>query len=70
MSYGDQRLGQGRENVRNYLRENPTLSSEIEAAVRTKAAGGTAQSVQRASAAAAGRPPSVASDTSGGVEEF
>src|SRR4030088_2271987 len=23
MSYGDQRLGQGRENVRNYLRENP-----------------------------------------------
>src|SRR5437868_6994032 len=23
MSYGDQRLGQGRDNVRNYLRENP-----------------------------------------------
>jgi recombination protein RecA len=40
MSYGDQRLGQGRENVRNYLRENPTLSSEIEAKVREKAAGG------------------------------
>src|ERR1700724_3265002 len=55
MSFGDQRLGQGRENVRNYLRENPTLSSEIEATVRAKAAGGTAQSVQRASAAAAGR---------------
>src|SRR6266516_778581 len=34
MSYGDQRLGQGRENVRNYLRENPSLSSEIEARVR------------------------------------
>src|SRR5438046_7767710 len=42
MSYGDQRLGQGRENVRNYLRENPTLSSEIEATVRVKAAGGVA----------------------------
>jgi recombination protein RecA len=56
MSYGDQRLGQGRENVRNYLRENPTLSSEIEAAVRLKAVGGTAQSVQRA--AAAGRATS------------
>src|SRR5439155_20233538 len=42
MSYGDQRLGQGRENVRNYLRENPTLSSEIEANVRVKAAGGVA----------------------------
>src|SRR3979490_3409506 len=39
MSYGDQRLGQGRENVRNYLRENPTLSAEIEAKVREKAAG-------------------------------
>ncbi len=64
MSYGDQRLGQGRENVRNYLRENPTLSSEIEAAVRLKAVGGTAQSVQRASAARA------SSDTSGAVEDF
>src|SRR3981081_310302 len=41
MSYGEQRLGQGRENVRNYLRENPTLSLEIEARVREKAAGGT-----------------------------
>lgn len=39
MSYGDLRLGQGRENVRNYLRENPTLAGEIEAKVREKAAG-------------------------------
>jgi recombination protein RecA len=39
MSYGDMRLGQGRENVRNYLRENPTLAAEIEAGVRQKAAG-------------------------------
>jgi recombination protein RecA len=38
LSYGDVRLGQGRENVRNYLRENPTLAAEIEAAVRAKAA--------------------------------
>ena len=42
MSYGDQRLGQGRENVRNYLRENPTLSAEIEEKVREKAAAGAA----------------------------
>jgi len=42
MSYGEQRLGQGRENVRNYLRENPTLSAEIEARVRATAAGGAA----------------------------
>jgi len=39
MSYGDTRLGQGRENVRNFLRENPTLAGEIEATVRQKAAG-------------------------------
>jgi recombination protein RecA len=39
MSFGDMRLGQGRENVRNYLRENPTLAGEIEAKVRDKAAG-------------------------------
>ena len=39
MSYGDVRLGQGRENVRNYLRENPTLAGEIEARVHEKAAG-------------------------------
>ena len=40
MSYGDQRLGQGRENVRNYLRENPTLAGEIDVKVREKAAAG------------------------------
>jgi recombination protein RecA len=39
MSYGDVRLGQGRENVRNFLRENPTLANEIEARVRERAAG-------------------------------
>src|ERR1700704_4694882 len=63
MSYGEQRLGQGRENVRNYLRENPTLSSEIEANVRAKAVGGTPQSVARAAGSA------VASSNSG-TEEF
>jgi recombination protein RecA len=36
-SYGDMRLGQGRENVRNFLRENPTLTGEIERRVREKA---------------------------------
>jgi recombination protein RecA len=41
MSYGDQRLGQGRDNVRNYLRENPTLAAEIEQKVRQKAAAAT-----------------------------
>jgi recombination protein RecA len=38
MSYGEMRLGQGREHVRGFLRENPTLCAEIEKAVRAKAA--------------------------------
>jgi len=33
-SYGDTRLGQGRENVAGYLAENPELLGEIETAVR------------------------------------
>jgi recombination protein RecA len=33
-SYGDLRLGQGRENSKTFIRENPQLSAEIEAKVR------------------------------------
>jgi recombination protein RecA len=33
-SYGDMRLGQGRENAKDYLRLNPALAEEIEMAVR------------------------------------
>lgn len=33
-SYNDNRLGQGKENVRQYLVENPKLTDELEAAVR------------------------------------
>ncbi len=33
-SYGDLRLGQGRENAKQFLREHPDLAAEIEAAVR------------------------------------
>jgi recombination protein RecA len=33
-SYGNDRLGQGRENVKNHLREHPELASEIETRVR------------------------------------
>ncbi len=33
-SYGDMRLGQGRENAKVFLRENPDLQNEIEAKVR------------------------------------
>jgi recombination protein RecA len=36
-SYGDLRLGQGRENAKGYLRENPDLARELEVGIRTSA---------------------------------
>jgi recombination protein RecA len=36
-SYGDVRLGQGRENAKQYLNENPKLAEEIEQQVRASA---------------------------------
>ncbi len=39
-SYGDIRLGQGRENAKEYLRQNQELAAEIESAVRQRATGG------------------------------
>jgi recombination protein RecA len=39
-SYGDLRLGQGRENAKDYIKQNPKLAVEIEAAVRQQAASG------------------------------
>jgi len=33
-SYGETRLGQGRENAKEYLRDNPELAMEIEAGAR------------------------------------
>ncbi len=35
-SYKGNRLGQGRENVRNFLKENPDITTEIETAIRNK----------------------------------
>jgi recombination protein RecA len=35
-SYGDERLGQGRENATNYLLDNPEVAQEIEARLRAK----------------------------------
>jgi recombination protein RecA len=34
-SYGDLRLGQGRENARDYLKQNQTVSDEIERQIRS-----------------------------------
>ncbi len=35
-NYGDVRLGQGRENAKQFLRDNPDLADEIEAALRER----------------------------------
>jgi recombination protein RecA len=40
-SYGDVRLGQGRENAKQFLKESPDLAQEIEAKVRAALALGT-----------------------------
>ncbi len=39
-SYGDVRLGQGRENAKEFLRQNGELATEIEMIIRQKALGG------------------------------
>jgi len=33
-SYGDQRIGQGRENAKLFLRDNPVLLTEVEGKVK------------------------------------
>ncbi len=38
-SYGDTRLGQGRENAKEYLRRNPEMADEIERQIRDSATG-------------------------------
>jgi len=35
-SYGDDRIGQGKENVREFLRNNPAMAEEIEGRIREK----------------------------------
>jgi recombination protein RecA len=36
-SYGDQRIGQGRENAKQFLRDNPQIADEIETTIRANA---------------------------------
>ncbi len=39
-SYGETRLGQGRENSKEFLRQNPVVAEDIEALIRQRATGG------------------------------
>ncbi|MGD9891222.1 MAG: DNA recombination/repair protein RecA, partial [Dehalococcoidia bacterium] len=42
-SYGDVRIGQGRENSKTFLRQNPDLAMEIENQLRAQADAGRAK---------------------------
>jgi len=33
-SYGDERIGQGRENVRTFLKDNPDIAADLERKIR------------------------------------
>lgn len=43
-SYGETRIGQGKENVRIFLKENPAMAKEIEALLRAKLLPGSVES--------------------------
>jgi recombination protein RecA len=59
-SYRGERLGQGRENVRNMLRENKELCQKIEVEIRAVLGIGKAAAASASSGAAPGAPPAAA----------
>ena len=38
-SYGENRIGQGKENAKQFLRDNPDIADEVERRIREKLAG-------------------------------
>ena len=52
-SYGEDRIGQGKENVREFLRKNPAMAEEIEGTIRSKLRPSKADVAEAAAAAAA-----------------
>ena len=59
-SYGDLRLGQGRENVKAYFEQNPEFAAEIEEKIRQAMKGAEeAKSAPKAAAKPAAGPRSV-----------
>jgi len=52
-SYGDDRIGQGKENVREFLKSHPEMAEEIESRIRTKLLPSKAEKAEAAEAAKA-----------------
>ncbi len=50
-SYGEHRLGQGRENVKEFFKDNPAVADEIEKKIRDSLLTGTAKATSSADAA-------------------
>ena len=61
LSYGDLRIGQGRENAKQFLKENPELAAEIERKLRQSL--GLAPAEPAAAAAPAPPPAELADAT-------
>ncbi|MBQ7858638.1 MAG: DNA recombination/repair protein RecA, partial [Faecalibacterium sp.] len=70
-NYGDMRLGQGRDNAKNFLRDNPEIAMDIEGQIRANAekllppkkTGKAAPAVSKADAAPAVKAPARASES-------
>ena len=58
-SMGDERIGQGKDSVKNFLMSNPDIAEDVEAKVREKLIAGSAS---RTAARAAERPVAVSAD--------
>jgi recombination protein RecA len=58
LSYGGERIGQGRENARTFLKENKDIRDKIESALRKKLGIPSANSSATAGAGTTGAPPS------------
>src|SRR6185369_520884 len=62
-TFGETRLGQGREASKDFLRQNEAIATEIESRIRTKVAGGDAavpvEGIEEAEALAVMRPARV-----------
>jgi recombination protein RecA len=69
-SFGDQRLGQGRENVKEFLKGNPELADEIEAQIRQNIAGATSAPIAIAATAGARNGSAPAAGEEEDEEEF
>jgi len=60
-SYGSERIGQGRDNVREFLKSNPATAATIEAQIRDKLGlGGDGEAAAEVAADAADAEPAAA----------